>query len=182
MATTDGDRAMKQSRQCALAVGSTAVLVLALASGAPDAWAHGDAAHDARRAAAPKEQKPWGIAGDARDARRTIEIRMLDTMRFVPDRIELREGETVRIVLRNAGATTHELVLGTRQVLDEHAALMMKFPDMEHDEPYMAHVAPGRRGEIVWTFNRAGEFDFACLIAGHYQAGMVGTVRVVPKR
>lgn len=164
------------------AVGSTAVLVLALASGAPHASAHGNAAHDAPRAATPKEQKPWGIAGDARDAKRTIEIRMLDTMRFVPDRIGVREGETVRLVLRNAGKTMHELVLGTRQVLDEHAALMMRFPDMEHDEPYMAHVAPGRRGEIVWTFNRAGEFDFACLIAGHYQAGMVGRVRVAPKR
>lgn len=191
---------MKQSRQCApaggaarisgrrsaarvvQAVGSAAVLVLALVSGAPNALAHGNAAHDALRAAAQKEQKPWGIAGDAHDAKRTIEIRMLDTMRFVPDRIEVREGETVRLVLRNAGKTTHELVLGTKPVLDEHAALMMKFPDMEHDEPYMAHVAPGRRGEIVWTFNRAGEFDFACLIAGHYQAGMVGKVRVAPKR
>ena len=48
---------------------------------------------------------------------------------------------------------------------------MVKFPNMEHDEPYMAHVAPGKTGEIVWTFNRAGDFDFACLIAGHYQAG-----------
>jgi len=191
---------MKRSRQCApagdaarisrrrstarvvQAVGSAAVLVLALACGAPHAWAHGNAAHDAPRAATPKEQKPWGIAGDARDAKRTIEIRMLDTMRFVPDRIEVREGETVRLMLRNAGTTLHEWVLGTKPVLDEHAALMMKFPDMEHDEPYMAHVAPGRRGEIVWTFNRAGEFDFACLIAGHYQAGMVGKVRVAPKR
>lgn len=191
---------MKQSRQCApaggaarisgrrsaarvvQAVGSAAVLVLALVAGAPNALAHGNAAHDALRAAAQKEQKPWGIAGDAHDAKRTIEIRMLDTMRFVPDRIEVREGETVRLVLRNAGKTTHELVLGTKPVLDEHAALMMKFPDMEHDESYMAHVAPGRRGEIVWTFNRAGEFDFACLIAGHYQAGMVGKVRVAPKR
>jgi uncharacterized cupredoxin-like copper-binding protein len=49
---------------------------------------------------------------------------------------------------------------------------------MEHDEPYMAHVGPGKTGEIVWTFNRAGDFDFACLIAGHYQAGMVGKVKV----
>jgi len=44
----------------------------------------------------------------------------------------------------------------------------------------MAHVAPGKTGEIVWTFNRAGEFDFACLIPGHYDAGMVGKIKVVP--
>jgi uncharacterized cupredoxin-like copper-binding protein len=58
---------------------------------------------------------------------------------------------------------------------------MVKFPGMEHDEPYMAHVPAGKTGEIVWTFNRAGEFDFACLIPGHYQAGMVGKVRVASK-
>ena len=72
-----------------------------------------------------------------------------------------------------------KFVIGTKAENDEHAALMVKFPTMEHDEPYMAHVAPGKTGEIVWTFNRAGEFDFACLIAGHYQAGMVGKVKVV---
>ena len=64
------------------------------------------------------------------------------------------------------------------ETLDEHAEAMLRFPGMEHDEPYMAHVAPGQSGEMIWTFNRAGEFDFACLIAGHYQAGMVGTIRV----
>ena len=62
----------------------------------------------------------------------------------------------------------------------KHADLMVKFPNMEHDEPYMAHVPPGKTGEIVWTFNRAGEFEFACLIAGHYQGGMVGTIMVAP--
>ena len=125
-----------------------------------------------------KEQKPWGIAGDARAARRSIEVGMGDDMRFTPARIEVRQGETVRFVIRNRGQAMHEFVLGTKQELDAHAALMMKFPGMEHDEPYMAHVAPGRTGEIVWTFNRAGEFDFACLIAGHYQSGMVGKVVV----
>ncbi len=64
----------------------------------------------------------------------------------------------------------------------ENAALMVKFPDMQHDEPYMAHVPPGQTGEIVWTFNRAGTFGFACLIAGHYQAGMVGQVVVTARR
>jgi uncharacterized cupredoxin-like copper-binding protein len=144
------------------------------------AMAHGDDAHKkAATEPARKEQKAWGIAGDAKAVTRTIEIRMGDNMRFTPDLIELREGETVRLVHRNDGKLKHEFVLGTKKELDEHAALMVKFPNMEHDEPYMAHVAPGQRGEIVWAFNRAGEFDFACLIAGHYQAGMVGKVRVL---
>lgn len=107
---------------------------------------------------------------------------MSDSMRFTPDRIQVKQGETVRLSIRNEGQVMHEFVIGTKKELDEHAALMMKFPGMEHSEPYMAHVAPGKTGEIVWTFNRAGEFDFACLIAGHYQAGMVGRSRSQPPR
>lgn len=129
-----------------------------------------------------KEQKDWGIAGSRPDARRSITIRMDDNMRFTPDKLSIKQGETVRLVIQNRGKLLHELVIGTRQVLDEHAALMMKFPGMEHDEPYMAHVPAGKTGEMIWTFNRAGEFDFACLIAGHYQAGMVGKIRVTAAR
>jgi uncharacterized cupredoxin-like copper-binding protein len=157
-----------------------ALAALLLAVAAAPATAHGDKAHAPHSGPLVKEQKPWGIAGERKAARRTMEVGMGDDMRFTPSRIEVREGETVRFVIRNRGKVMHEFVLGTKQELDAHAELMMKFPDMEHDERYMAHVAPGRRGEIVWTFNRAGEFQFACLIAGHYQAGMVGQVVVSP--
>lgn len=154
-------------------------LVLALCAGTP-ALAHGPQGHGNKPAVVKKEQKPWGIAGSAKAVQRTVDIVMTDGMRFVPDRIEVRRGETLRLRIRNEGKMLHELVIGTKQELDEHAALMLKFPNMEHDEPYMAHVDPGKTGEIVWTFNRAGEFDFACLIAGHYQAGMVGKIQVKP--
>jgi len=143
------------------------------------ALAHGNESHPSRAGTVRKEQKPWGIAGDGAAVKRTIEVGMGDTMRFTPGSIEVRLGETVRFVVRNHGKVMHEFVIGTKKELDEHAALMARFPDMEHDEPYMAHVAPGKSGQIVWTFNRAGEFDFACLIAGHYQAGMVGRIKVV---
>lgn len=129
--------------------------------------------------AATAEQKDWGIAGDAKQVRRTITLTMSDTMRFTPGRFEVRQGDTVRLRVRNAGKMQHELVLGTADELAAHAALMRKHPGMEHDEPYMVHVAPGKTGEILWTFNRAGEFEFACLIDGHYQAGMKGSIRVI---
>jgi uncharacterized cupredoxin-like copper-binding protein len=151
----------------------------------PFALAHGEKMHNGMHnpKAAPlkMEQKPWGIAGVAKKSTRTIEIKMTDNMRFTPDVIRVKQGETVRLVHLNDGGVMHEFVLGTQQDLDEHAALMKKFPDMEHDEPYMAHVGPGQKGEIVWTFNRVGEFDFACLLPGHYEAGMVGKVKVVAK-
>jgi len=146
------------------------------------ALAHGDAAHAKSTSSVKKEQKDWGIAGDAKSITRTITITMLDTMRFSPDKLDVKQGETIKIVIKNTGNMLHELVIGTKKELDEHAALMVKFPNMEHDEPYMAHVPAGKTGELVWTFNRAGNFDFACLIAGHYQAGMVGKITVLAKK
>ena len=82
-------------------------------------------------------------------------------------------------MMRNRGNILHEIVIGTPQELEEHAALMKKFPEMEHEAPYMLHVPPGKSGEIVWRFNRPGTFHFACLIAGHFEAGMVGVVVVL---
>ncbi len=141
------------------------------------AWAHGGKKQAA--GALKKEQKEWGIAGEPKAAKRTILVRMRDTMRFEPDRLDVKRGETVRIDIRNDGQMLHELVIGTPKELEDHATLMLKFPGMEHDEPYMAHVGPGKSGQIVWHFNRAGTFGFACLIAGHYQAGMKGIIHVV---
>lgn len=157
---------------------SIPMLLVGLLVAAP-ALAHSQAHEGHHAQATIKEQKPWGIAGDAGEVGRTIEIRMTDQMRFTPDRLQVRQGETIRFVHHNDGKMLHEFVIGTRQTLDEHAAMMLRFPGMEHDEPYMAHVSPGQVGEMIWTFNRVGEFDFACLIAGHYQAGMVGTIHVL---
>ena len=147
---------------------------------ATPARAHTDKPHAPKKGPVAKEQKDWGIAGDAKSAKRSIEVGMADNMRFTPERIEVRQGETVKFVVRNAGKVMHEFVIGTKAENAKHAEMMVKFPNMEHDEPYMAHVPPGKTGEIVWTFNRAGQFEFACLIAGHYQGGMVGTIMVAP--
>ncbi|WP_396440895.1 plastocyanin/azurin family copper-binding protein [Limnohabitans sp.] len=144
------------------------------------AQAHAPSAHKNHHAAstAPAEQKEWGIAGDPKKTTRTIEIRMTDNMRFAPKAIQVKLGETVRLVAVNAGKVLHELVIGTPQELKAHAEMMKKHPGMEHDEPYMAHVNPGQKGTIVWTFNRAGSFEFACLIPGHFEAGMIGRITV----
>lgn len=143
------------------------------------AAAHGDAGHGGppKPAAAP-EQQPFGIAGDPKRATRTVDIDMTDAMRFTPSRLDVKLGDTVRFRVRNRGKLMHELVLGTPADLEKHAELMRKHPGMEHDEPHMLHVAPGRSGELAWRFNRAGSFKYACLIAGHYEAGMVGTIDV----
>lgn len=152
------------------------IAVCAMMTGASATFSHQHPT--ASKTSVVKEQKEWGIAGEARAVKRTITLSMSDEMRFTPDTVDVKQGETIRLVLKNTGKVTHELVIGTKKELDIHAALMMKFPDMEHDEPYMAHVAPGKTSQLVWNFNQAGTFDFACLIPGHYQAGMVGRINV----
>ena len=156
------------------------LIAAALSAGATYAYAHGKDEHK-KPAEVKKEQKEWGIAGDAKAVTRTIKLTMSDDMRFTPDKIEVKQGETVKLEMKNSGKILHELVIGTQKELEAHAALMLKFPTMEHEEPYMAHVAPGKTGTIIWTFNRAGDFDFACLIAGHFQAGMKGKIKVAAK-
>lgn len=145
------------------------------------AHAHGEKKHVAAAPAAA-EQTAWGIAGKPAQATRTVTLDMTDAMRFTPDTLTVKEGETVRLVVRNTGRMMHEMVIGTPDELAKHAAMMAKFPNMEHDEAYMAHVDPGKTGEIVWHFNRAGSFELACLVAGHYEAGMRGTITVTPKQ
>ena len=146
---------------------------------ASSAFAHGNSGHKMSANMQAKEQKAWGIAGDVGKVNRTIKVDMRDTMRFSPDTIKVRRGETLRLSMTNSGRVMHEFVLGTTAYIVEHAELMRRFPTMEHDEPHMAHVSPGKAGEIVWTFNQVGEFDFACLLPGHYESGMAGKVVVI---
>jgi uncharacterized cupredoxin-like copper-binding protein len=143
------------------------------------ASAHGDG-HEHQRAFDPSqvEKTAFGQEGDPARVSRTIKVDMGDNMRFTPSVITVRKGETVKFVVRNGGRVLHEMVLGTKEALQEHAELMKKFPEMEHAEANMAHVKPGQRGEIVWQFTQAGEFEFACLQPGHFEAGMVGKVVV----
>jgi len=124
---------------------------------------------------------PYGKPGEAAQVNRTIEVQAADSMRYAPAAITVRRGETIQFVLKNTGKLPHELVLGDAQSLREHAETMRRHPDMEHDDPNMVKVAPGGTGTLIWKFTRAGTVDFACLIPGHYEAGMKGTIRVSAK-
>ncbi len=126
-------------------------------------------------------QSAVGEPGEAKNASRTIEVAMTDTMRFSPALINVKQGETIRFVVKNTGQVKHEMVLGTMKELKEHAEAMKKHPNMEHNDPNQAVADPGKSAQILWRFTKAGEFDFACLQPGHFEAGMVGKVRVDSK-
>lgn len=120
-----------------------------------------------------------GQPGDAAKVTRTIELVMDDTMRFTPSQFNVKPGETVRFFIKNNGKIPHEMVIGSVAELKEHAAMMQKMPEMKHAEPNMITVNPGQKGGLVWQFPQAtGTVDFACLVPGHMEAGMVGKVKV----
>jgi uncharacterized cupredoxin-like copper-binding protein len=122
-----------------------------------------------------------GEPGNPKKSARVVQVSMREDdgkMLFVPDRIEVRKGEQIRFVLRNNGEIKHEFMLATKADNDKHAELMKKYPDMEHDDPNGKNLEPKQSGDIVWKFTKTGEFEFACLIPGHREAGMHGKVIV----
>ena len=122
-----------------------------------------------------------GVPGQAAKVSRTIAVDMNDKMRFVPAQIAVRQGETIRFVVRNVGRLEHEFVLGSEASLKQHEEQMKRSPGMAHEESNMVSVAPGKTGELVWRFTEAGRVAFACLEPGHYDAGMKGRVEVAAR-
>ena len=153
--------------------------VLAIAGGA--AYAHEQKPHAKKQSKAiSTEETAFGREGDPKKVSRTINVDMSDKMRFAPAELTIKRGETVRFRVKNSGQVLHEMVLGTMEDLKAHAEMMRKHPGMEHDEPYMAHVAPGKAETMIWQFTKAGEFHYGCLVPGHFEAGMIGKVVVKP--
>jgi uncharacterized cupredoxin-like copper-binding protein len=157
----------------------TMVFTAALAGFIQPALAH-EAPKHAMKTHRPisTEETAFGREGDPKKASRTITIDMNDQMRFKPAELTVKRGETIRFRVNNSGKVLHEMVIGTMAELKEHAELMKKHPGMEHDEPYMAHVAPGKTETLVWQFTKPGEFHYGCLVPGHFEAGMVGKLIV----
>jgi len=156
-------------------------IVLAMLVTVTSAFAHGNDQHAAAQKpydATKVENTAFGRAGDPRKVKRVIRLNMTDAFRYTPSEITVKRGETVKFIVHNDGKQLHEMILGTPDELKAHAALMKKFPEMEHADANMTHVKPGATGEMVWQFTQAGEFQFGCLVPGHFEAGMVGKVTV----
>ncbi len=123
----------------------------------------------------------YGKPGDPAMPAREIEIKMVETdegMAFIPSNITVAEGEQIRFSVANAGELDHEIVIATEEENNRHAEMMKNDPHMAHDEPNALRLSPGNNGSFVWQFTKAGIFDMSCLIPGHKEAGMTGSVSV----
>lgn len=176
------------SKITAIAIASATITL-----GSSQAWSAGS--HDGGHGA----KKNIGIPGKASEAMQTIEIKMLDNY-YEPESISVKQGETVRFIIKNDGEFVHEFNIGTAAMhtahqeemmtMFEHGVLeadkinydMMKMDmgngkTMEHNDPNSVLLEPGKSGEIVWKFTKAGKIEFACNIPGHYDAGMMGKIK-----
>lgn len=145
-----------------------AAVTLAAITAALPARGHEHHAHESYAAGQP---------GDPAKPSRTIEVEMSE-MAFQPARIEVKRGEQIRFVIRNAGYEDHEFLLATAEENLKHAEVMKKHPHMEHDDPNGVRLAPKKSAEILWKFTHAGTFEYSCLIPDHREFGMIGKVTV----
>lgn len=120
----------------------------------------------------------FGEPGDAGKVQRTITVTMSDAMRFAPAQFAVAAGQTVRLHVVNDGKLPHEFILGTRAAIDAHAAMMKMHPGMTHADASSVTVQAGKSADLVWKFSVPGQFLYACLVPGHFEAGMHGQVRV----
>lgn len=142
--------------------------------------AHGE--RDAHAHGAPGQHADPAAGPTALVVSRSITVRMDDQMRFTPASIDVKAGETIRFVVQNAGQVEHEMVLGSAAEIREHAQAMKQgtghHDDHSHGTGAAITVAAGGQGELVVKFDQATTLEMACLIPGHYEAGMRGTVKV----
>jgi len=122
-----------------------------------------------------------GQPGDPKKPARIVQVTMTEAdgkMLFAPSRIEVKKDEQVKFMLRNNGELDHEFVLATTEENLKHADGMKRNLHMEHDDPNAKRLAPKKTGEMVWKFSKAGELEYSCLIPGHREAEMIGTIVV----
>lgn len=151
---------------------AAALLLLSASTSLADPGHHG---HD------PTTETAYGRPGDPARGGRVVQVAMRETesgMAFLPGRIEVRQGEQVQFVLRNNGELDHELVIGTMEANRAHAEAMANHPDMAHEDANAKRLRPKASGVLRWQFTQPGEFEYACLIPGHREAGMLGTIVV----
>jgi uncharacterized cupredoxin-like copper-binding protein len=164
-------------------------------------WAAGGHSHGESASATPDDHtdhahsNPQGETASASSApalqalqvTRSVRITLLDSMKFSPDSIQVNTGETLKFVVRNSGKLTHEMVLGNAQAIAAHAKEMQAMAAAGTVGHQHAHggagamalsVPAGETREWVIKFDNAGELEIACLVPGHFEAGMKGKLIV----
>ncbi|PJE78572.1 hypothetical protein CI610_02484 [invertebrate metagenome] len=119
-----------------------------------------------------------GTPGKAEHVDRTLSITMHDNMRYNLEELHVTSGETIRFIIINQGKIPHEFTIGNHQSLLAHRDMMRQIPDMHHEEENAITLNAGESGELIWTFGSSTNMQAACLLPGHYEAGMKMEIRL----
>ena len=144
--------------------------------------------------------KMIGSKGDPKDVTRVIEVKMYDNY-YEPNSIQVKKGETIKIIVTNLGDLVHEYNIGTKEMHIEHQPEMArliehdillgdridhkKMKEMSKKDHSLGHkhansvmLEPNKTGEIIWKFSKDISLEMACNIPGHYESGMVGPITI----
>ena len=150
-------------------------IAIGTVSAAP-AWATGDGHKDEHH------ETSFGEAGKAKDVSRTINILAAD-MEFDVKELKIKDGETVRFIIKNTDELEHDFTIGPPELQVQHrkemAEMMEKMEagqmmSMKHADPNAVFLKAGETKELIWKFGEVKNLEFACNVPGHYDAGMMG--------
>jgi P-type Cu+ transporter len=114
---------------------------------------------------------------DTRQVSRTIAVTTTDALRFAPDQISVKAGDTVAFEITSSGVLPHEFFIGTPAEQQAHEAEMAS-GSSTMDEPDAVNVPAGGTARLVYTFEQPGTLEYGCHVPGHYAAGMRGTITI----
>jgi uncharacterized cupredoxin-like copper-binding protein len=123
------------------------------------------------------EMTMGGATMATRAVSRTIQVRTTDALRFSPDALSVRAGDTVAFEISNPGAVPHEFFVGTATEQQAHEREMASGAPM-HAEPGQVDVPAGMTVRLAYTFEQQGTLEYGCHVPGHYSASMRGTINI----
>ncbi len=141
-----------------------------------------------------------GSKGDETDVTRVIKVVMYDNY-YEPSSFQIKEGETIKFEVENAGMLVHEFNIANKMMHMKHQPEMIKMAEngillafsidkekmkkmakmdksMGHSHSNSVLLEPKQKGDIIWKFDNAVNIEVACNVPGHYQAGMIAKVNI----
>ena len=141
-----------------------------------------------------------GSKGNVADVTRVIKVIMYDNY-YEPSSFQIKEGETIKFEVENAGMLVHEFNIANKMMHMKHQPEMIKMAEngillafsidkekmkkmakmdksMGHSHSNSVLLEPKQKGNIIWKFDNAVNIEVACNVPGHYQAGMIAKVDI----
>ena len=141
-----------------------------------------------------------GLKGKESEVSRVIKVVMYDNY-YEPNSFKIKSGETIKFEIENAGMLVHEFNIANKMMHIKHQPEMQRMVENEilladsidkekmkkmakmdkamgHSHSNSVLLAPNEKGDLVWKFDNAMNIQIACNVPGHYQIGMVASVKL----